>query len=67
MDVSERYVLLRRLERRFRIGDNPTTDELAKEFGVPRRSMCRYLCILQTAEEFAVPLIQEGWRWAVLK
>lgn len=67
MDMAERYLLLRRLEQRLKQGDRPTTRELADEFGVPRRSMCRYICVLETAEEFGVPLVQEGWRWEVLR
>ena len=67
MDMAQRYLLLRRLEERLRQGDSPTTMELAEELGVARRTMCRYLTVLQTAEEFRLCLVQEHRRWELLR
>ena len=67
MDMAQRYLLLRRLEERLRQGDAPKTAELAVEFGVARRTMCKYLTVLQTVDEFRVCLVQEGHRWELLR
>ena len=67
MDLAQRYLLLRRLEERLKQDDAPKTAELAQEFGVSRRAMCRYLGVLQTADEFRLCLVQEGWRWELLR
>jgi response regulator of citrate/malate metabolism len=67
IDGGERYVLLRRLEERIKHGEPATTEELALHIGVTRRTVCRYLTILQTAAEFRLILTQVGWRWEVLR
>ena len=67
MEIGERYVLLRRLENRICHGEPPTTRELARELGLDRRTVCKYLCILQTADEFRLPLVQLGWRWHIFR
>lgn len=64
VDAADRYVLLRRLERRLR-QEPATTRELATEMGVTCRTLRRYLTVLQTAEEFRVELVQEGRCWIV--
>ena len=66
-DDGERYVLLRRIEQRIVNGEPVTTKELADELGISRRTICNYLGILQTAEEFRLALEQDGWRWKVFK
>ena len=65
--ASERYTLLRRLEARLLRGDAPTTKELAQELGIDRRTVCKYIHILETAEEFRVALAQICWRWEIFE
>jgi response regulator of citrate/malate metabolism len=67
IDSAERYVILRRLEARLERGDSFTTSELAADLGLDRRTVRKYLDILQTAEEFRLALEQVGWRWNVFK